>query len=173
MTEIWSNSSALLSTASEDEIFAYTQGLCHVFALALHRTTGWPMMAVLDQDNRWWADEEDEDNFIPSVVHVFCLDGEGNAWDIRGRRPLHTVREEMEGWTRIREYDSDEIFSQAELTYYCGCWGEDGAEAIERPLVELEENEIGEAMEIATRVLAGIPGFPVMDDEPLPEMASL
>jgi hypothetical protein len=50
----------------------FTTGACGYFAAALHDRTGWPIMAEYDHDH---PDE---------VAHVFVLNPDGKAVDIRG-----------------------------------------------------------------------------------------
>lgn len=147
------------SSAGSEEAATYTQGACHVFAVALHRMTGWPIHLVLDQDERFWEDPGDCDNWIPCVVHAYCLDPSGEAWDVLGRRPLEEAGPELEDWVRIGAVDTDTIESEEALRHYAGCWAEDGEEPIERPLAAYDEKDILVAQEVAARVLGGVPGF--------------
>jgi len=147
------------SEATPDDVELYTSGECHVLAVAIHRRTGWPMHVVLDQDERWWEDPEDDDNWIPAVAHVYCVDPDGNAWDIEGVRPLSEVPSLASERFGVRDYDSDEVRSEEGLKPYIGCWGDDGEE-IDRPLCEYGDADVDDAWEAACRALGHLPGFP-------------
>lgn len=157
------------SLANEDEIAEFSEGSCHVFALAVHRMTGWPMHVVLDHGEPYWVDPEDCDNWIPSVIHVFCVDESDRFWDIQGCRPRDEVYREMTDWMNIIEYDSDLIHDEAALSIYVGCWGED--ELIDRPLMDYTEAEVTEAASAARRVLGGLPDNPASRAVGQPSMA--
>lgn len=129
------------SDANEDEIDTYTNGECHVFAAALHRKTGWPFLMVLDAYGSPWGNDE---QFLPNVVHVFCLDPNGNAWDIKGARPYSDVYQEMIDWIPVNEYEDEHIPSESELSKYIQ-FEDDGSE---RPLASYGEKCIGRAQEV-------------------------
>src|SRR5690606_2173043 len=122
---------------------------CHVFAVALHRIFGWQIHLVLDQDDRFWEDPADADNWIPSVVHAYALDPEGNAWDVAGSRPSGEILYETCTWANIGTYDSDCLRSEEELRTYVGFWADDGEEPIDRPLCEYGEADVTDAIETA------------------------
>lgn len=149
----------LASRAAADELEIYTMGACHILAVAIHRVSGWPVHLVLDQAEHWWEDLVDADNYIPSVVHAYCVDASGNAWDIEGLRPLAQVPDEAKKRFTIGEYDSDEVGSEESLRMYVGCWGDDGYE-IDRPLRDYSEEDVAEAWQAACRALGHLPGFP-------------
>jgi len=148
-----------LSTATEDELAEFCEGSCHVFALALHRLTGWVMHAVLDLGEPYWIDPEDDDNFIPAVAHVFCVDGEGRFWDIRGCRPASDVHSEMTDWLDFNEYGSEDLHDEDSLRTYVGYWSDEG-DPIDRPLWDYAEEDISAAESLIRRVLAGVRGSP-------------
>lgn len=61
-------------------------GSCHHLAVAMHRLTGWDLALVAGRYRG--AD---------AIFHVFCIDGEGKAWDARGRHaPSNLIDEQME-----------------------------------------------------------------------------
>lgn len=145
------------SSATHDDVDFYREGMCHVFAIALHRRFGWYLHVVLDQDEHYWEDPADADNFIPTTAHVYAVDEELNAWDVRGVRPLSEVKKELDGL--VSEYDSDEIRSERDLKLYVGCWAEEGEEPIDRPLSEYSDADVAEADAVAQRVLGHLPQF--------------
>lgn len=140
-----------LSDASEAEIDNFTTGSCHVFALAIHELTGWKMLVILDDGEPHWTDPDDEDNYIASVCHVFCIDDDEIAWDIRGRRPLADVQNEMENWLHIQSYSDDKLSSAAELIeIYVD---DDNDLEVDRPLAPYTDVELADAKVIAQRLL--------------------
>lgn len=155
--------SLLASSASEEDKLRYMEGDCHLLAVALHRKLGWRIQAQLDQADPFWQDENDSDNFIPNVLHVYALDGQGRAWDIMGRRPESMISGEMEELFSPQDPSSDEMRSESELKMYVGCWAEacDGEEVeeIDRPLGEYSDQDIEQAWQVAARVFAGMEGF--------------
>lgn len=145
------------SNASPDDIELYSEGSCHVFAVALHRNLGWSMEVVRDENETWWQDEADPDNYISSVVHVYALDNNGNAWDIHGVRPEGFIPEDVKQRYGVGEISGDECRSEGELATYVGMMEE---EDIELPLHSYEDRLVQEAWEVACKCLAGLPGFP-------------
>ena len=63
----------------------YMEGMCHVFALAIHRQLGLPFLLLLNKANGY-PDEES-----PGVHHVYVLDGQGSAYDFQGRHDADEV----------------------------------------------------------------------------------
>ena len=149
-----------VSQATEDDIDQYTTGECHVFAVALHRRFGWPMMTVLDYGEPYWENPEDSEDFIPAVCHVFAIDPDGHAWDVMCVRKREDVREEVESWCSISDYVAEYLSVEDELAPYVGAWGEDEeGNLIDRPLHAFTEKDVEEATEKAFRIFAGHPMF--------------
>lgn len=149
-----------VSQATEDDIDQYTTGECHVFAVALHRRFGWPMMTVLDYGEPYWENPEDSEDFIPAVCHVFAIDPDGHAWDVMGVRKREDVREEVESWCSISDYVAEYLSVEDELAPYVGVWGEDEeGNLIDRPLHAFTEKDVEEATEKAFRIFARHPVF--------------
>lgn len=168
-------SSCLLpSLANDEEQLRYMNGDCHILAIALHRKLGWRMQAQLDQADPFWQDENDPDNFIPNVLHVYALDQMGRAWDVMGCRPESIIFLEIQDMFSPQDPSSDEMRSESELKMYVGCWAgandeQDGnPEGIERPLGEYDDQDIEQAWQMATRIFAGMEGFsdPGVDFQP-------
>jgi len=148
------------SEATEEDIDEYTSGRCHVFAAALHRRTGWPFFLVLDCGADHWGNEDEP---IASVCHVFCVDPDGNAWDIKGTRPINEIREEMEDWLHIQEYGEEWMESESDLAHYVGTWGdENDNDEVLRPLVDYGEKCIKAADDALDRA------FPSLSVSPVP-----
>ena len=79
---------------------AYSQGRCHVFALAAAEVLGEAVTGfriMFDPFEVAVEDDEDSDNDIHDVVHVYALMGEGDdpiALDIFGTRPSSKTEDE-------------------------------------------------------------------------------
>lgn len=56
-------------------ITEFTAGACHHLALALHRVTGWPIMAELPPE---------EPDALDGAIHYWVVTPEGKAVDIQG-----------------------------------------------------------------------------------------
>lgn len=62
------------------EAWEYMAGQCHVFAIAAHRRTAWPIMAAMAVDE----DAEAQFRGYGDVVHLFVVDSEGCRFDAFG-----------------------------------------------------------------------------------------
>lgn len=145
------------SLAPESLQEQYSQGDCHHLAVALHRHLGWELVLVLNPDEPYWEDEEDDENFIASVTHVYAVDPQHRAWDVFGCRPAGQMvpecKDRFGGWN----LGSDWVGPESELSTYVGCWG--APEAIERPLGEFTEADVATAWAHAQGIFAGIPAW--------------
>lgn len=143
------------STASEALQETYQEGECHCLAVALHRHLGWELVAITNPDDPYWEDEEDADNFIPSVTHVYAVDPQHRAWDILGWRMADQMvpecRENFGGWNLT----SDWMRQESELDTYVGYWGDE--DPIERPLSAYTDADVAAAWEHAQAVFAALP----------------
>lgn len=148
------------STATPEEIEVYTQGACHIFAVALHQMFGWQIEIVRQDDEVWWQDEQDADNFIPAVVHAYAIDAFDNAWDIRGVRPASQIHHECQELFDVDETSGDTCRSEAEIKTYVGVLDLEG-EQIDLPLGAYTDADTQRAKETAVRALHGLPGFGV------------
>lgn len=72
----------------EERLERWLHGRCALFAVALHRTTGLPIRAWIDEDP-----EIDE----PVLVHAFVMDGD-DAVDAFGSRDPDDLLGEYETW---------------------------------------------------------------------------
>ena len=138
---------------------AYCEGRCHELAVALHRLFGWELLLVTDPNDPYWQDPEDDDNFIPSVVHVYAVDPAGNAWDAFGVRPADHARSDCEERFVIKGVDTDWLRHEDELQTYVGEWGD--PDIIDRPLFAYTDLDIDRAWADAQRFLAHVPGWPL------------
>lgn len=153
------------SRADEDDIDQYTTGECHVLAVSLHRRFGWPLLLVLDHGEPYWADPDDPDNTIPSVCHVYALDPQGRAWDVRGVRPAGNVREDVGDWCHVLDYGEEILGKEDDLRCYVGYWAEEG-DPIDRPLHDYSQADLDEAWQVACRIFGGHPDFrSALDDQ--------
>lgn len=81
-----------------EEILAhYTQGQCHVFAVAFRRLTGLPLAALWNPFE--WHVQPDEDGHggVPEIVHVYVTTPAGTVVDVRGERTLEELRRSEAG----------------------------------------------------------------------------
>ncbi len=139
------------SSADVDELGRYSWGQCHVFAVALHRLTGWPIHLVLDDGDPYWVDPNDDQNWIASTVHAFCVDDQDRFWDIKGIRPRNDVHPEMMAFWDIADYNSRLLYSEDDLKEFVGCWGDEGQEEIDRPMENYNDEDIALATEVIRR----------------------
>jgi len=143
------------SLADEGEAQLYAEGSCHVFALALHRNLGWPMLVVTNPEEASWEDPEDSDNRIDNVVHVFAVN-DGLAYDIFGTRPQDQATEWCHAkWYDVTVTDTDLCRSEGELAMYVEGASGEYDEDIDpyRPLHSYTDADIDEAWEVAKRVI--------------------
>lgn len=70
--------------ADEDDIQYFTQGACMHLAYEIHMLTGWTIAMVSSSP----AGSPDY------LGHIFIIDSDGMAIDIRGRRPIEDLKDE-------------------------------------------------------------------------------
>jgi RNA-splicing ligase RtcB len=81
-----------LPTSSHDFAdLTYRSGLCHVFAAAMHRKTGWPLMAAFADLSP--SEGGDPDGRI--LAHCYCVDDDGMLWDVDGSRSYDDAMNEL------------------------------------------------------------------------------
>ena len=144
------------SLAADDDIRAYTAGDSHTLAVALHRRFGWRMMVVTDARDPFWKEPGNGDGDIPSVVHVYAVDGNGDAWDIRGKRPVTAARDDCYSYFNVQDFYFDDCDDEDDLSYYVGVWSDNG-EPVERPLPYYSEQDIADAEAVIVRVFPNVP----------------
>ncbi|AQT06286.1 hypothetical protein [Acetobacter persici] len=156
------------SLASRDEIEDYSSGGCHILAIALHRRYGWPLLAVESTEERYWEDPEDDDNYLPSILHVYAIDPDGFAWDIRGARPDTDALQDAADFfgENPADWSTDLIAREEWIQHLVGYWSEEGEEPIDRPLETYSDDDIQRADEVISRALA-----PILDTGAKPEDA--
>jgi len=59
----------------------YMRGMCHVFALAAQRHTGWEMMAAMVNEGA----KGETFRGYGDIVHVFLVDPDGERFDVLGK----------------------------------------------------------------------------------------
>lgn len=144
----------------ESRIELYTQGSCHVFAIASHLLHGGDFLVAYDSGETHYVDEDGDEHDV--VLHVFALHNDGETVrDIRGDRPYDKayIREELseiygtwpddivlsrETREEVLCLISDEsglIASILELPEHYGIMPHD-----ERPLCEFYVDDLDEAM---------------------------
>ena len=141
----------------EEALELYTQGLCHVLAVALHRKLGWEIVLALNPEADFWEDPDDPDNGIPEVLHAYAVDPQGRAWDIRGHRPQEAIREDTSELIGNSEVDTDWLANEGEMAMYVGEWADDGEEPIDRPLIAYTDQDVEEAWAVACALIPGLP----------------
>ncbi|MBY3155226.1 hypothetical protein HFO56_23165 [Rhizobium laguerreae] len=144
------------SLATDDDVRAYTSGDSHALAVALHRRFGWKLLVVTDSRDPFWVDPDNPENTIPSVVHVYALDSNNDAWDIRGKRPRVGIRDDMYELFNVQDFAEDECGDEGELCFYVGVWSDTG-EPVVRPLPDYSEDDLVAAETVIVRVYPNVP----------------
>ena len=128
----------------------YSSGQCHVHAIAAARLHGtpeqepYPFLIITDYSDTWCEDEDDFDNDVQAVTHVYSLhqvDGQTVARDVFGDRLEIDVLEEVNGIfgpiEALTEYGSlQDLLDLSGIR-------EDGFEG---PLSEVTEEDISAAL---------------------------
>lgn len=71
-------------TDDEDVISYFVNGQCHALAYELHKITGWTLALISDQPVG-----------SPDYMgHIFNIDSDGMAIDIKGRREIEELKDE-------------------------------------------------------------------------------
>lgn len=124
-----------------DIVTHYTEGSCHVLALALHRLTGLPLSIMWDAHD--WHIEPGSDDLggLRCVVHVFVTEEDGSVIDIRGRQSLSEMRTAMKG-SDWEECYPCEASSAEHLRHLID---------VTQSLAECGPREIAEAIEVIVR----------------------
>lgn len=145
-----------MTLATEAEIHRYTSGMCHAFAVAMHRLYGARLSVVTNPDDPVWVDDEDDDNFIPSVIHVFATLN-GLAYDIETVIPETDILSYCEERFDVDDLQDETLDSESELVaQFCADGDEDsqcdGEDEPVRPLLPLTPDDIQKAMTVARRI---------------------
>ena len=125
-----------LDEISDDEIDFFTSGMCHALAGELHRRTGWPMVAVVNQDGAW--------------THMGVRHPDGSFFDIEGRQRDEDVVDTY-GWgipgsrqwkvVEISEEDRDRMTDRGRGKYEVLDWEAQRASAAADALLRDEDVE--------------------------------
>lgn len=160
-TSFDSEASALLlsSNANEAQREEFSQGSCHILAVALHRHLDWPIVIALDYDEPFWQSDTDPDDFIPAVIHAYALDEDGLAWDILGARHEDSVSKQLNDLFDIGQLEIDILHREEALSMYVGYWGDDDDHLIERPLWDYDDQDIDRAWQLACDIFGHLPRF--------------
>jgi hypothetical protein len=75
-----------------DDVRRFTEGDCHIFALALHKLRGWPTCAFRDWDGE-------------PHLHAFVRHPDGDLIDIDGKRPPEAFFVDWDGESDYRAFD--------------------------------------------------------------------
>jgi len=151
------------SLASEDDIRTYTSAESHTLAVAFHRRFGWRLLVVTDSHDPVWSDPEDENRSVPSVVHVYAVDGNGDAWDIRGKRPRTEVRNEMYELFLVQDFCEEECDDEDGLAFFVGVWSDSGP-PVERPLPVYSEEDVLRAEAVIVKAYPSVPVALIEED---------
>lgn len=76
----------------------YSQGACHVFALAAHGALGGKGFLLVTDPYDLSHEAEDPDDNMPAVIHVYAIvERAGRDWaiDVFGQRPVEAVEREV------------------------------------------------------------------------------
>ena len=127
------------------EIFQkYTEGNCHILALALHRLYGWDLALVMDASEDILLDTGELSN---TIIHVYAIDRENNLYDIRGKLESDDAI--------INTIDLDLILHTDDLIVEY-CESEDLLQDFvsdSGPLISYTDEDLEEAMEIAKNLV--------------------
>jgi hypothetical protein len=82
---------AATDSITEHERLAYGSGDCHLLSVAMHRQTGWEMLAVIAGLSP--SEGGDEDGM--SLAHCFAVEGD-LLWDVNGVRHWDDVMVELD-----------------------------------------------------------------------------
>jgi hypothetical protein len=106
------------SKATRCDISIYTEGSCHDFACAIHKHTGWPLLLVYEKAEPSIQNAKDE--ILHRVMHVACLDPDGNAWDVTGCVHRSKAARHYRKYMHFDRIGFDLLATPAELERYIG-----------------------------------------------------
>jgi hypothetical protein len=143
---------------NESALELYTQGFCHVFAMAAFEDPSTGTYLIVEDHEEVWREEDDDCDYQASILHVFALktadDGTVTIEDVCGAHNPDEVKQicnaffEMDSWEL-----SPVIANYEELMHLVETDDHDG------PLSSFDPNDVQEAREfIAERwTPAGLP----------------
>ena len=132
--------------ATPDEIATYTQGACHIFALALHRHLGAGLVIVTDPKRTMPAPAGGK--AVDRVLHVFAVIGT-RAYDIASEIRARDIAGVSRLVCRARKLEVQTLRSETELRAFVQRRSDDA----ERPLRPYTDADIEGAWTIARRIL--------------------
>ena len=94
--------------ADQDDISYFTQGACPNLAYEIHKLTGWTLAMVSSQP----AGSPDY------LAHVFIIDSEGMAIDIKGRRLVSEIQDEWWFAAYLHRFWSTMEFEDEMIPWY-------------------------------------------------------
>lgn len=145
---------ALLRSSDIDDADSnpYLWGNCHIHAIAaakLHNPDNMRFLVIEDHDEHVW-DGEDEDDYIPAVIHVYSvhqINGQFIARDVLGDRLWDDALSECEDFYGFCEGSRTEVGYEDLLTYIQGNEEDYQRElGIEFPLSPIHEADIESAL---------------------------
>ena len=110
------------------------------------------MTAVLDLADEFVVDVANGDAAIHSVSQVFCVDGDGNFWDVHGFRSEEEHRAGFEDGLVVDEYGQDPVGDEEQLAMYVYFGNDD----IGRPLPGYTEDDVTAAAAVVDRAFADL-----------------
>lgn len=132
--------------ATLDDIETYTQGACHIFALALHRHLGAELVVVTDPKRTMAA--APDGRRVARVLHVFATIGT-LAYDVASEIRTRDVAGVSRLVCRARKVEVRHLRGEADLSAFIKRSPDDA----ERPLRSYTEDDIEKAWAVAMRVL--------------------
>lgn len=145
----------MLGEPTEGEIELYTEGSCHVFAIAMCQLHGLTPVVVLDDEGQHYEsrnpDDDEEDCYHHDVIHVYAEDPKTNqVYDIRGMREYVEIYKEIESlFSSCTLSHIDDCRSVQELLLHYVDASDDRNTA---PLHFVSQKDVDEAKEVAIRL---------------------
>ena len=153
------NLHTLRSKASTADKQWYTQGECHILAVALHRNLGWLLLVMCEADKPWWQDPKDPKVSTYAVAHVYALSPDGLAWDIRGAMPVERIDQDMRNYFRLTVAPTRHLCNkERDLGAHVHNMGKAYVH-LTRPLLEYSEEDVELSWGVAKEVFAGVEEF--------------
>lgn len=145
------------SRATPADINEYSNGECHVLALAMHRKLGWPLLVMCEEGRPFWQDPQNPGRAVPVVRHVYALSPDGLAWDIRGSMRQEDIPEDMQENFGVRSA-AVLVEKEAGMALYVDGMGK-RYQGWQRPLMAFTKEDIDLSWGVAIDLLSGLPGF--------------
>ncbi len=147
------------SRVGYDYIIPYTQGLCHVFAVAMHRRFGTKLFVTYSKSALP----------TPNVYHVYAMDASDVLWDITGRidkknyrKHIHSVFNENQHFLML--LNAEEYSSEQELEWLVRQVPFGALDPENRPLVNYTDRDISHADDAIDAAFGGSPELKYMSE---------